>query len=249
MGQLIVQRRDPAWVHRDPTGGWRHNYLRGGVLVSPQPRKASWRVSRELTLDVFCHTYRPQSGDIVVELGAGCGTETVNLSAMVGPTGRVIAVEAHPWTASLLTATVAANRLENVTVVQAAISDRPGTVRITDDANAANIRNRITTTGGIEVPALTLDALMEQEEAGSIDFLKVNIEGAENQLLDSMDTTVGDTKHVAMSCHDFGADLLGDESLRSKDRARKYFAGRGFAVTERPQDTRYWVRDYLYCDR
>lgn len=251
MGQLAIQRRDPAWVRRDPvSGGWRHNYLRGGVMVTPQPRKGSWRVFDELTRDIFFYDYTPKAGDVVVELGAGCGTETVTLSPLVAPGGVIIACEAHPWTASLLRRTMAENELKNVQVVQAAITGNPGLVNITDKDAGRNIGNTLTAAGsGIEVPAFTLDDLVAQHDLDRIDFLKVNIESAEGPMLAGMEQSISMIRHAAISCHDFGAPIIGDDTWRTREQVRAFFESHGFSIKQRPNDPRYWVRDYLYAKR
>ena len=48
------------------------------------------------TNDYWLQHYRPQEGDVIVDVGAGRGEDTVTFSRAVGQTGRVIAIEAHP---------------------------------------------------------------------------------------------------------------------------------------------------------
>ena len=47
----------------------------------------------------------------------------------------MIAVEAHPTTFAMLRRTVELNHLTNITLVQAAVMDRPGTVAISDEVS------------------------------------------------------------------------------------------------------------------
>src|SRR4051794_36698192 len=119
MAFLLARRRTPCLVTPEEGGGWRHRY-RQGVIVSPTPVGPTWKNADKATLHFFLHAYTPQKGDVVFDIGAGCGTEIPPFSRLVGPSGRVLAVEAHPWTCDLLRRTIAANRLQNVTVVQAA---------------------------------------------------------------------------------------------------------------------------------
>src|SRR3954453_938167 len=88
-------RGEPTSLTRDRgSGGWLHRYP-DGVLVTPHPVSRSWRQVEAITHDVFLRQYVPGEGDAVLEVGAGCGSETVTLARLVGPTGRVVAVEAH----------------------------------------------------------------------------------------------------------------------------------------------------------
>jgi ubiquinone/menaquinone biosynthesis C-methylase UbiE len=52
--------------------------------------------------DVFMHRYVVGCGDIVLDIGAGSGTEVLPESWMVGRSGEVIAVDAHPATFAAL---------------------------------------------------------------------------------------------------------------------------------------------------
>jgi FkbM family methyltransferase len=249
MGQLAVVRREPALVTRSGPG-WLHRY-RAGALVSPRPRGVPWSVAAANTRDIFFHAYHPAPGDVIVELGAEYGTETVTLSRAVGETGRVIAVEAHPHTCALLRATVAANALRNVEVVHAAIvgiegADQP--VRIAD--GPATVSNSILDPAAtIEVPALTLDALAHRCELTRIDLLKVNIEGAEAPALTGMTYSIPYVRNAVISCHDFKADAGAGEHFRTGRAVDAALAAWGFTTTRRPTDPRAWVRHYRYAGR
>lgn len=247
MLQLALMRRELCFVTRDHSGGWLHRYLHGGRMVTPQPRKSSWRLAKQAAHDIFFFDYTPRHGDVVVELGAGCGTETVLLSGLVGPRGQVIACEAHPWTVELLRRTCEENGLDNVEIVHAAVTGARGMVTISDHHVDRNIGNRVSTDGlGIEVPAMTLDDLCQAHSLKQVDFLKVNIEGAEGPMLKGMSETLKGLRHAAISCHDFAADILGDEFLRTRSRVVSFFESAGGRVRSRPTDPRYFVRDYLY---
>ena len=62
-------------------------------------------------------------GDWVVDIGANIGHYTLLFSKLVGPTGRVIAVEPIPETFELLCANVALLDTRNTTLINAAASD------------------------------------------------------------------------------------------------------------------------------
>jgi FkbM family methyltransferase len=66
-------------------------------------------------------------GDHVLDLGANVGWYTKALSGMVGPAGRVYSVEPVPDTFALLSFCVRRLRLDNVELINCAVSDRTGT--------------------------------------------------------------------------------------------------------------------------
>jgi FkbM family methyltransferase len=68
-----------------------------------------------------------EPGDLIVEVGANVGTETVGFSDIVGGTGRVMAFEPSPSNLDALEAVVAGLRQRNVELLPYALSDHAGT--------------------------------------------------------------------------------------------------------------------------
>lgn len=216
MLQLALVRRSFALVSRDKvTGGWVHRY-RGVTVVSPTARGLTLPAIEAKTRDLFFHAYKPKPGDVVVEIGAEYGTETIVLSKAVGPTGGVVAIEAHPFTCSLLERTVELSALPNVAVVNAAIVDTHGPLLIEDAVDAGTVSNSVMTDRGtVEVDGLTLDEVVERFALSRVDMLKVNIEGAERDLFDGAARSMPMVRHAVISCHDFKADAGDGEVFRT----------------------------------
>ena len=73
----------------------------------------------------FLWGYTPRAGDVIVDIGAGTGEELHGFVRAVGPSGKVVAVEAHPRLCVLLERLCQANDWRNVVVVNAAITRGP----------------------------------------------------------------------------------------------------------------------------
>ena len=196
--------------------------------------------------DYWFHLYKPRLGDVIVDVGAGDGSDLPAFSRAVGPAGRVIAVEAHPRTLQLLERMRKWNRLDNVTVRHRAIMDRPGSVYIDDqDAHILNAVSAVRRNHrGYEVPALSLDDLCREDGVTHIDFLKMNIEGAERHAIEGATETIGRVRHVCVACHDFLAGA--DDRLRTKAIVVAFLERHGFRVTLRRDDARDYVRDHVH---
>ncbi|MDQ6835053.1 MAG: FkbM family methyltransferase [Actinomycetota bacterium] len=67
-----------------------------------------------------------RSGDVIVEVGANVGTETIGFSDIVGSDGRVVAFEPLPAHLTALEAMLGGLRQANVTLLPYALSDRVG---------------------------------------------------------------------------------------------------------------------------
>jgi FkbM family methyltransferase len=233
----VVYWRDGAWIHRYRSAKIPHAGL--GRAAPPSVFTADARAT-------FLHAYTPREGDVVFDVGAGIGAETLLFSRLVGRSGRVVAVEAHPRTYERLARLCEVNGLANVTPLQAAAADADGRARISDVEH--HVQNTLLGGGddGIEVPARRLDTLAQELGIERIDLLKMNIEGAERLVIAGLEGIIGSTRNVCIACHDFLADSGGPEEMRTKALVRDFLVGHGFRVEARDDAPDPWTRDYLY---
>ena len=93
----------------------------------------------------YCrHGIRVQKGDIVFDVGANIGDLTVPLAGIVGPTGRVYAVESNPDTYHVLCANLALNGIRNTKAVNAFVATNPN---VEGEATALYIAKKLKPTG------------------------------------------------------------------------------------------------------
>jgi FkbM family methyltransferase len=152
----------------------------------------------------FCErTISP--GATVIDVGANIGLYTLLFSKLVGDTGRVLAFEAAPENVNRLEANLALNDVHNVDVLGVAVSNRLGTadlhlfgtnrnalhslapVRIADQSFKEADRTPNET---IEVETLTLDFFCADRGIDHVDFLKVDVEGAELHVLEGAERLI-----------------------------------------------------------
>jgi FkbM family methyltransferase len=191
---------------------------------------------------------RPQQGDVIVDVGAGRGEDAVTFSRAVGETGRVIAIEAHPVSFAILKNFCRLNRLANVTPLQLALMDKPGTVRVAE-SKSSWMENAIAHgegSSGIEVQAGTLNDVCKEQGLKDIAFLKMNIEGAERYALLGMEPMIQNIRQICVACHDFRSDLGHGEHFRTRAFVEWFLVDHGFKLASRPDDPRDYVRDHVY---
>ena len=122
-------------------------------------------------------TLRP--GGVFVDVGAHVGFHSVLAGQLVGPAGKVFAVEPAPWAVDLLRANVRRHGLD-VTVLPFAASDEAGTVRLALDEAHRSGAHLSEAEDAVEVQAAPLDELLPDV---AVDVLKVDVEGAEPLVL------------------------------------------------------------------
>jgi len=192
--------------------------------------------------------HEPRPGDTIIDVGAGIGEETVVFARRVGDAGRVVAIEAHPQTFACLQETVRRSGLRNVTAIFCAVADSDGTATISSgDDHLAN--SLVAADDGVRVPARSLDSLAAELGLGRVDFLKMNIEGAEALAVRGMSAIAPRLRQLAISCHDFRADHGDSEGFRTKMQVRAALERFGFRIETRPDSPEDWLRDYLYGRR
>jgi FkbM family methyltransferase len=227
-------------------GAWIHHYRGTKIPHAGLGRAAPPAVFTEHARDTAFYAYTPRQGDVVFDVGAGVGSETLLFSRLVGASGRVVSIEAHPRTYGRVVELCQANGLANVTPLQVAAADSDGTATISDLAN--HVRNTTLADGpnGIEVRARRLDTIAKSLGITHIDLLKVNIEGAEVSALRGLGPLLAKTRYVCIACHDFLADEGGAETFRTKAAVRELLLEHGFELSSRDDAAEPWTRDYVY---
>jgi FkbM family methyltransferase len=163
------------------------------------------------------YCYLPKEGDVVVDVGAGVGEELMILSRSVGESGRVFAIEAHPKTFRALSYNNSQNKLTNTVLLNVAVSHAVGSVLIEDLSDSlANKLMTTSTNNSIRVDAITIEKLADAYDLTKINYLKVNIEGAEQLLIKGIGEAIHKIENIAISCHDFRYRNEGDEFFKTK---------------------------------
>ena len=247
---------DKVWHHRS-----------GKYVFADNPRYryytsdfARWQSEVEMmfqkTSDLYCHAYRPKPGDIVVDVGAGRGEDVLLFSELVGFNGRVVAIEADPFSYDLLVRLCRQNNLSNVTPLNLAVVDHARKVSI-EVGNGADsetwYQHSILESSGagttVQVDGKTLDLICEEQKLRRVDFLKMNIEGAEKLAVQGMPQTLASTSNICICCHDFRADRGHGEWFRSREQVILVLLAAGFELALRGSDPRDFVRDGIYGKR
>jgi FkbM family methyltransferase len=238
---LTTSLGTPVFLHWKQ-GAWRYRW-RGATLAHPTLGSA---LHPEQARRVFTFIYTPRPGDVVFDVGAGFGDSTLLFSKLVGESGKVVAIEAHPDTYGWLIRLCDVNRLANVVALQLAASNQEGEIFISDTDGLTNtVLESDATMARVTVRARCLDTVADELAIEKIDFLKMNIEGAEREALNGMARIIERTHSVCVSCHDFMADRGGPDTMRTRAFVVAFLRERGFSVTAREASDEV-ARSYVY---
>lgn len=162
-----------------------------------------------------------QPGMIVLDVGAHVGYYARLSSQLVGENGRVIAFEPHPRTFEYLMRNVTS--LLNVTTIQAAVAETEGTAELYDylmmsasgslhyDETLVDLQRAHATKDdiaprlaqGLPVQTYTvrtapIDSILEELGVNRVDFVKMDIEGAEMGALRGMKRTISESPELKL---------------------------------------------------
>jgi FkbM family methyltransferase len=130
------------------------------------------------------------AGGVVVDAGANWGYFSLLAAGLVGPSGRVIAIEPDPRQSAALDANCALNPALPIAALRAAASNAPGTMTLSGYEDAASNRgvSRVGAAAAagprFDVETVTIDAITDGHAA--VDLVKIDVEGAEDLVLGGM---------------------------------------------------------------
>lgn len=128
-------------------------------------------------------------GDTFYDIGANVGFYSTIAARLVGPTGHVLAFEPYGPSAELVARNSHLNGFNNVTVVQAAVSEQVGTARLHANTGSLSTHFRMAKEDSwetLEVPTTSIDSYVVQHCVPRPSVVMIDVEGAENEVLRGM---------------------------------------------------------------
>lgn len=129
-----------------------------------------------------------KEGMTFVDIGPNVGYYTLLGSRCVGTSGKVVALEPDPDVLAILRRNIEINRVGNVQLIHGAASESCGRAKL------GRARSSSYCTGlycedavdWIDVPRYSLDALINELGIGAVDLVKLDVEGAELEVIEGM---------------------------------------------------------------
>jgi FkbM family methyltransferase len=153
-----------------------HEAIEGVMLIAPQLYEPAEMALLKGWL---------QPGDVFVDVGAHIGFVTLQAARVVGPTGKVLAIEAEPENFQRLRHNVALNPWAPVTPIHSGVSDRrevlPIAINTTGNRGGSSfVRDGPET---VLISCRPLHAIVCDQHLDCIHAMKIDIEGMEGRVL------------------------------------------------------------------
>lgn len=130
-------------------------------------------------------------GAVCYDIGANVGFFAVLAARLVGPTGRVYAFEPFPNSAAAVRRNAALNNFTHLEVIEAAVAAAPGEASL--QIGSVSGTNSIVfdrTEGELKVKLVSIDSFVQEPCRSLPDFVMIDAEGAEIDVLKGMAATI-----------------------------------------------------------
>jgi len=131
----------------------------------------------EQELAQFINLIKP--GDVILDIGANIGTYTIRAARKTGSSGHVFAFEPLSSTFNRLKQAISINGISNITAYCKAVGIESGTVTIHDGGRESSAGLLTNTGNAHQVQMVSLDAFADTLQLDRVDWVKMDIEGAE----------------------------------------------------------------------
>jgi FkbM family methyltransferase len=171
-----------------------------------------------------------EPGDTVIDIGGNIGCFAV-LAATLARHGRVVVFEPERENYQLLCRNVRANHLSNVEAVHAAVAARSGAVTLYKAQHGplhTTIPHRLGDAAGLDVvTATTLADIFDRYQIATCNFLKLDCEGAEYEIL--YNTPADYLRRVEKIALEYHAHI---DKQRTAGKLVAYLETQGFQTVE-----------------
>ena len=139
----------------------------------------------------------------ILDLGANTGMASLYFHRAF-PNAQIVTVEPDPANFELLTRNL--NGLPNVKPFRAAVWTHDGEIQLFDPGIGAwglQVSEDATSSApSVSVPAISLPSLLREFPSGHLDLLKIDIEGAEKEILENADSWMPAVNAIVIELHD-----------------------------------------------
>jgi FkbM family methyltransferase len=162
--------------------------IRGYKWIIGSGVNGYWLGSYELKkVSLFIKTIKDKKLKVIYDIGAHVGYYTLISSKCVGDTGIVYSFEPNPQNIFYLKKHIEINKVNNVNVVETAVSDFIGEANFdtTSNTSMGKIADK-----GVKIRSITIDYFVFENNNNPPEIMKIDIEGAELDALRGAKETI-----------------------------------------------------------
>jgi FkbM family methyltransferase len=164
---------------------------------------------------------KPEKGEVLADIGAHIGKYTLTTAKIVGDEGVVVAIEPDPENYQALQNNIKINNIKNVIALNLAAWDKDCILKLFTGHLAGHNSLKINwKLGGHEVRAKTMDSVLRECGVDRVDWIKIDVEGAEWEVLCGLRETIDEKR----------PRIVAEVSYENIDRIKEFMEERGYGL-------------------
>lgn len=165
--------------------------------------------------------FKPQRREVFVDIGAHIGKYTLTAAKIVEDEGIVVAIEPNPANYQALIKNIKLNNVRNVIALNLAAWDRDCLLKLFTGHLAGHHSAKINwELGWSEVKARVMDNVLEEYDIDRVDWIKIDVEGAEWEVLCGLRETIDEKR----------PRIVAEVSYENIDRIKEFMEERGYGL-------------------
>lgn len=196
------------------------------ILCFKDPLTDNKLLAKEITgYNLF---YKLKKGDVVIDAGAYTGLFSIYASKRIGDSGRVFAFEIDPFNFILLRKNIKLNHLKNVCLIKKGVYSKDLVLPIEihgTGSKIAPVKKKEKFINKVQV--IALDNELKRLKISDIDFVKMDIEGAQMEAVRGLNKTLKKSKKINLAIASY--DIVNDKP--SYISLEPFFRSMGMFVT------------------
>ncbi len=212
------------------------------VVIENRDGKFSCRkgtVDAQFVAEAYEYAFRRYVEDvrrgIFVDVGSHIGKYTIKVARQLGNRGRIISIEPESSNFEILKANVELNNLSNVTCLNVACWNKSEKLRLhLAPRTGDHSLKKPVSTGFVEVSGLKLDDVLKQLQIEQVDFIKIDAEGADGEVLEGAEEIIARNPHLKIIFEATNEDNLA--------KCQEVLGKHGFTITQIVKDKYYAIK-------
>jgi len=141
--------------------------------------------------------FKPKEGDIVIDVGAHVGKYTLYAAKLVGSNGKVIAIEANPDNYEQLLKNIKLNNFNNILSYNYVITNEDFVkCKCINPNSKDDAVFSFTKDDEGNIIGRTIDSILYENKIQKVDWVKIDVEGKEVEVLQGMTETIKNSKNL-----------------------------------------------------
>lgn len=154
----------------------------------------------------YLNYYKPKKNDVIIDAGGFYGIFSIYAAKNIGPEGKVLTFEIDPINLNILKKNISLNKVRNIKLIEEGLWNKKEYMGLSIGGAGSRVSDKNT------IKNISLDkgdSIISKLNLKKIDFIKMNIEGAEINALKGMQKTlkIYSPKLLIMADHYFNNEV------------------------------------------